>query len=205
MRLLLASFLVACGGPQTVRETECHAEAQIVLRGQDDVAAAARCLTIASLEIRTGAALDLAPLAKLHVILGALRVGPSVGFIQLDLPELYSAGSITIAGNGDLHGIRLPKLASVGEVAIESNVALTTITMPRLAKAAALAVEGHAELGLVELSSLATVDGALRVSNNPKLTLLELPALERAGTVQVENNGELDPAIVDAVRSKMAR
>jgi hypothetical protein len=203
MRLLLAS-LCACSAPQAPREPACHADAKIVLRGQDDVAAAARCLTIASLEIRTGAELDLAPLAKLHVILGALRVGPSVGFIQLQLPELYSAGSITIAGNGDLHGIVLPKLTSVGEVTIESNVALTTVMMPRLAKAGSIAVVGHAELGLVELSSLVTIDGALRVQDNPQLTLLELARLERAGSVQVGNNGTLDPAIVDAVRSKVA-
>jgi hypothetical protein len=187
-----------------VREPECHAEAKIVLRGQEDVAAAARCLTIASLDIRTGLALDLAPLAKLHVILGELRVGPSVGFIQLDLPELYSAGSITCVGNGDLHGIALPKLASAGDVMIESNVALTTITMPRLAKAASISVKGHAELGLVELSQLVTVDGELSIQDNPKLTLLELGKLERAGSVHVENNGELDPSIVDAVRSKIA-
>lgn len=203
MRLLLAS-LCACSAPQTAREPACHADAAISLRGQEDVVAAARCLTIASLDIRTGVALDLAPLAKLHVILGELRVGPTVGLVGLDLPELYSAGTITIAGNGDLHGIALPKLASVGDLVVESNIALTTLAVPRLAKAKSISVAAHAELGLVELSSLATVEGELRVADNPKLTLLELGRLERAGSARIENNGELDPSIADAVRSKIA-
>jgi len=67
MRLLLVS-LAACGAAKPVPEPQCNADAEIVLRGQDDVAAAARCLTIASLTIRTGMELDLTPLKKLHVI-----------------------------------------------------------------------------------------------------------------------------------------
>lgn len=203
MRLLLVS-LAACGGAQTpAPERQCNADAAIVLRGQDDVAAAARCLTIESLTIRTGMELDLTPLEKLHVILGELRVGPTVGLVQLDLPELYSAGTITIAGNGDLHGIALPKLNTARAVTIESNVALTTIALPHLTKVAGeLVVKGHADLGLVELSALTEV-GDLAVTDNPKLTLLELGALQRAASVKLENNGALDASIVDAVRSKV--
>lgn len=208
MRLLPSSvLLVACGGAQTpAPERACSTETKVVLRGQDDVAAAARCLapTIESLTIRTGAALDLTPLANLHVILGDLRVGPSVGLVQLDLPALSSAGAITIAGNGDLHGIALPKLTSARALVVESNVALTTIVMPRLARVdGELTVKGHSDLGLVELSSLATA-GDLTIADNPELTLLELGKLERASTVRVENNGALDASIVDAVRSKAA-
>ena len=205
MRLLLVSLVVGCGGAQTpAAEPQCNADAAIVLRGQDDVAAAARCLTIASLTIRTGMELDLAPLEKLHVILGELRVGPTVGLVHLELPELYSAGSITIAGNGDLHGIALPKLNTARAVTIESNVALTTITLSHLTKVAGeLVVKGHADLGLVELSALTEV-GDLTVTDNPKLTLLELGGLRRAASVKLENNGALDASIVDAVRSKVA-
>lgn len=206
MRLLPSSVLLAaCGGAQQAPiEAQCNADAKIVLRGQEDVAAAARCLTIESLTIRTGALLDLTPLSHLHVVLGELRVGPTVGLVHLDLSALYSAGEITIAGNGDLHGIALPKLTTARSIAIESNVALTTIAMPKLAKVAgALTVASHGDLGLVELSSLANV-GDLAVTDNPKLTLLELGKLEHATSVRIENNGDLDATIVDAVRSKAA-
>lgn len=201
MRLLLAS-LAACSAPQAPRELACGAETKLVLRGQDDVVAAARCHTVASLAIRTGAALDLAPLAKLAVIRGELRVGPTVGFVQLELPELSSAGAVTIVGNGDLHGVALPALTSTGRVDIESNIALTSLALPRLATATAISVKGHAELGIVELSALETVEGELRVQDNPRLTLLELGKLARAGTVVVENNGELDAAVIEEIRRK---
>jgi len=207
MRLLPSSvLLVACAGAPPRRvEPACNADAKIVLAGQDDVSAAAGCLTIQSLAIRTGVPLDLTPLQKLHVILGDLRVGPTVAFDDLRLPELHSAGAITIAGNGDLHGVFLPKLVSARSVTIESDVALTTILMPALHKVGdALTIRGNADLGLVELSSLQTVGGELTVADNPKLTLLELGKLERVQAVRVENNGELDTNVVEAVRSKAA-
>jgi len=207
MRLLPSSaLLVACAGaPKRAEPTPCNADAKIVLAGQDDVAAAGGCLTIQSLVIRTGVPLDLTPLTKLHVVLGDLRVGPTVGLEDLRLPELHSAGAITIAGNGDLHRVFFPKLVSVQSVAIESNVALTTILMPALGRVSeALTIRSSGDLGLVELSSLQTVGGALTVVDNPKLTLLELGKLERAQAVHIENNGELDASLVDAVRSRAA-
>ena len=176
-----------------------------MLRGQDDVAAAAGCLTIASMSIRTGAPLDLTPLTKLHVILGELVVGPSVGFEDLRLPELHSVGALTIAGNGNLHGVFLPKLTTAGSVTVDANVAMTTLSMPRLSKVTGdVTIRDGGDLELVELSSLLTIEGALRVENNPKLTLLELAKLERARDVHVENNRSLAADVVEALRARAA-
>ena len=207
MRLLPSSVLLcACAGaPPKRAEPQCNADANIVLAGQEDVFAAAGCLTIQSLTIRTGAPLDLAALGKLHVILGDLRVGPTVGIDNLALPELHSAGAITIAGNHDLHGVAFPKLVSARSVTVEGNPAMTTLAMPALGKVGeSLTVRANGDLEILELSSLATVGGALEIADHPDLTLLELGKLERAGSVKLENTGAVDANIVDAVRSKAA-
>jgi hypothetical protein len=176
-----------------------------VLAGEDDVFAAAGCLTIQSLTVRTGASLDLSALSKLHVILGDLRIGPTVGLVELRLPELHSAGSITIAGNHDVHGVFLPKLVTAGSVTVEGNVAMTTLSMPRLAKVGeALTIRSNGDLEIIELSSLESVGGELTVVDHPDLALLELGKLERAASVKLENTGGLDAQILDAVRSKAA-
>jgi hypothetical protein len=202
MRLLLVS-LVACSSPQKTGEPRCNPDAKIVLGGQDDVDAARGCLTIESLTIRTGAALDLTPLQKLHVVLGDVSVGPSVALEELRLPQLYSAGTITITGNGDLHGVILPKLASARAIRIEGNVSLSTIAMPALAKVTGdLVVAQHAELGLLDAPALETVGGELRIIENTKLTLVEAGKLQSAAGVRIENNAMLDAAVVDALRAK---
>lgn len=207
MRLLPSSvLLVACGGaPATRAEPQCNPDANIVLAGQEDVFAAAGCLTIQSLTVRTGAPIDLSALTKLHVILGDLRIGPTVGLDEVRLPELHSAGAITIAGNHDLLGVFVPKLVSARSISVEGNVALRTLSLPALGKVReALTVRGNGDLELVEASSLQTVGGALVVADHPDLTLLELGKLERAQSVLLENNGTLDANIVDAIRSKAA-
>jgi hypothetical protein len=202
MRLLLVS-LAACSSPQKSGEPQCNPGAKIVLGGQDDVDAARGCLTIESLTIRTGAPLDLSPLKRLHVVLGDVTVGPSVALEELQLPQLYSAGAITITGNGDLHGVILPKLASARGIRIEGNVALTTIALPALSKVTGdLVVAQHAELGLLDAPALETVGGVLRIVENRKLTLVEAGKLQRAAGVRIENNAMLDTAVVDALRAK---
>lgn len=205
MRLLPASlFLVGCASAPPKREAPaCSAEANIVLAAQDDVFAAAGCLTIQSLTIKTGAALDVSALGKLHVILGDLRVGPTVGLDELTLPELHSAGAITIANNHDLHGVFLPKLASARSVTVEANVAMTTLHLPKLGKVGdAVTIRGNGDLELAELSSLATIGGALTVADNPDLALLELGSLAEVAAVTVENNRALPADVVEAVQRK---
>lgn len=199
MRVALLG-LAACGAAQRTEVPACTAETVVTLGGQDDVEAAAACSTVAKLVIRTGAPLDLTPLAKLHVVRGEVVVGPTVGFEELTLPALQSVGSLAVRGNGNLHGVFLPKLASAGAVTIDANVALTTIALPRLSRAESIAIRDNSELGFVNLSALATA-GDLVVSNNRALTLLEIGALERARSVIVENTA-LSTDVVDALRAK---
>ncbi|MBA3502129.1 MAG: hypothetical protein M4D80_34240 [Myxococcota bacterium] len=198
--------MCACASAPPKRvEPQCSADANIVLAGQEDVFAAAGCLTIQSLTIRTGVPLDLSALGKLQIIRGDLRVGPTVGVDNLALPELQSAGAITIASNHDLHGATFAKLVSARSVTVEGNPAMTTLVMPALGKVGeTLTVRANGDLEIVELSSLVTVGGPLVIADHPDLTLLELGKLERAGSVTLENTGAVDANIVDAVRSKAA-
>jgi hypothetical protein len=205
MRLLRSSvvFAAACSAPQARPAPQCNADAKIVIGGQDDVAAAAGCLTIESLAIRTGAPLDLTPLHKLHVILGELRVGPSVALDELRLPELHSAATIAITGNHNLKGVFLPKLTTANAITIANNVELTSIAMPKLANVRGdFTISDHAELASVQLSSLAAVDGELGILANPHLTIISVEKLERAKSVKVENNTDLPVEIADALRTK---
>ena len=207
MRLSRSSLLLlaACGSPQRAEVPACSAETVVHLRGQDDVEAAAGCLTIAKLSIRTGAPLDLGPLAKLHVILGELTVGPTVGFEDLRLDELHSVGALAVVGNGNLHGVFLPKLTTAGSVTVEGNIALTTLSMPRLSKVNGdVTVRDGADLALVELSSLETIEGKLHVEGNSKLTLLELGKLGRVREVRIESNPGVASEVVDALRATAA-
>ncbi|HLL23605.1 MAG TPA: hypothetical protein VK427_15815 [Kofleriaceae bacterium] len=197
-------MLAACGAPQVRSVPACGDASKLVLGGQDDVDAAAGCRTVASVTIRTGAPLDLAPLAQLTVIRGELRVGPSVALDDMTLGALESADTIVIASNGNLHGVRLPKLMTAGRIAIEGNVALTTISLPALTAVRDLSVRGHGDLELLDISALTTVAGELYVADNPELTLFEAAALTRAGAIRLDNNASLDPKFVDALRSKIA-
>jgi len=195
-------LLAACSGPQARPEPACNADADIVLRGQDDVWNAKGCLTIQSLTIRSGHELDLTPLKKLHVVLGDVRVGPTVGFIDLSLPELHSVGSLQVIGNGNLHGVMFPKLVTAQEITIGENIELTTISMPRLAKVRGdFTIANASSLGLVELSSLATVGGAFVVRAVPKLTLLEVGKLESASAITIEDTALADES-VEQLRGK---
>ncbi len=153
--------------------------ADILLAGQDDVAAAAGCRTVDSLTVRTGMALDLSPLGRLTTIKGALVVGPSVGLAEVALPRLHSAGSVRIVSNGNLHGVVFRELDHATSVEVEANSALATLSMPSLVSADRLSISDNAELELVDLSKLASITD-LAIAKNPKLTMIEgsLPALQ---------------------------
>ena len=206
MRRLRSSLvlLAACGSSKPHAQPTCNADAVIVLRGDDDVEAAEGCLTIQSLTIQTGAKLDLSPLHKLHVILGTLHVGPSVGMEHLQLSELHSVGTLEVTSNQDLRTITFPKLVSAKSISIEGNPSLVTIGMPSLANAGDISIAGLADLEHVDFDALATA-GELRVTDNPKLTLFDAPKLESAKAVHVENNPTLAPEVVEALRAHVAK
>jgi len=199
---LLLVAAAACGGaPRPAARPACPV-APVVLAGDDDVLALAGCTAARGVTIRTGAPLDLAPLARLERIDGDLRVGPSVALEDLSLPALRSVtGALDIAANGNLHGIRMPVLARAARVAIEGNVALTTILLPALATVdGGVAIAGNSDLELVDLTALAAIGGELAIADNPQLTLLELPADGHAATVRIANNPALAEDLVEAIR-----
>lgn len=180
MRRLLASLLVvACGPPHVFHKDPERGCADVVLAGQEDVAAAAGCRAVDSIALRTGMALDLEPLGRLETIRGALTVGPSVGFSELSLPRLRQVGAIRIVANGDLHGVYFPALEHAAAFEVEGNQALSTVAAPKLAAVdGGFAITGNANLEVLNVTALAKV-GDTKVTNNPKLTLIDsqLPGL----------------------------
>jgi hypothetical protein len=174
--------LLGCGPGQVFHKDPEQPCKHIALAGQDDVAAAAGCSSIDSLTLRTGMALDLAPLGRLRTIRGAVVIGPSVGFVELTLPSLRSVGTVRIVGNGNLQGIFLPRLEHAASFEVDGNAALTTISVPKLALIDhKLAITGNANLEMLDLTALATA-GEVVLATNPKLTVIEgtLPALQGA-------------------------
>ena len=184
-------IVVGCGPPLAIHDDpdrRCPTGA-VSLASQDDVARLAACPVASSIAMRTGAALDLGPLARLEVIDGDLRVGPSVGLERLALPRLRSiAGTFRVVGNGNLRAVALPALVRAGRIEIEGNVALTSVALPKLAAVDSLAIIGEPELEMIDLSALATV-GELVIADNPKLVILEGPI---AGvSARIEHNAML--------------
>jgi hypothetical protein len=177
----LFALACACGPAHVFHKDPEQACKDVTLAGQEDVAAAAGCTTVDSLALRTGLPLDLSPLGRLVTIRNALAIGPSVGFTELTLPRLQSAGAIRVVGNGNLTGVFLPQLARAAKLEVEGNSALTTISLPKLATVdGRLAVSGNAALELLDLTSLAAA-GEVAIAGNPKLSVIEgtLPALPR--------------------------
>lgn len=178
-RLLASAALISCGPAHVFHKEPEQGCADVMLAGPEDVAAAAGCREVASVTLRTGMALDLAPLGRLEMIRGALVVGPSVGLSELSLPRLRRAGAIKIVANGDLQGVFLPKLEQAAAFEIAGNHMLTSISAPQLtAVDGAFAVTGNTSLEVLTVTALAKA-GSARVDGNPKLTLLDsqLPGL----------------------------
>ncbi len=199
--------LAACGPAATVHPTPvatgCPAGARVTLAGQDDIAALAGCTAIGGMTIRTGTALQLAPLRRLELIEGDLLIGPSVGLQEVALHQLREVtGKIRVVANNNLHAIFLPQLRRAGQIEIDGNVALTTISMPKLETVTGSLVITHdAELELVELSSLTRVGQELLLIDNPHLVLIEAGKLTGAGSVRVESNALLPVDQADALRA----
>ena len=197
----LVLIVAACGSSATPATPRACPTGAVTLAGQDDVAAVAGCASLASVAIRTGEALDLAPLERLESIAGDLAVGPSVGLGELALRGLREVGgTIKVAGNANLHGVFLPLLARAGSVDIGGNVALTTVSLPRLEATGALVVVDNAGLELLDVTKLGQVDRELALVDNGMLVLVDSPALQRAGSVRVEGNKILPDEQVQALR-----
>lgn len=194
---ITAGVLAACGGPQKPSAPPpCPRDAKIA--AQEDIAALATCVSLESLTIRTGAPLDLAPLATLERIGRALTIGPTLAIDHVSFPALREVGELTIQSNALLRGVFLPALASAGRVTIAGNGQVTTVSLPRLARVQLeLRIEDNGSLEIVDLTQLAFVE-SLGIVNNPVLTTLELPSTIDVQHRVIEGNralGELQPSV----------
>ena len=199
--LALAAVVCGCGSAPAPATPRACPTGAVTLAGQDDVAALAGCARVESLVIRTGEALDLAPLATLETVAAELSVGPTVGLTELALRGLREVGgTVKIAGNANVMGVFLPMLARAGGFDIGGNAALTTVSLPRLETTRALALADNPALELLDLSRLLAVEQALVIADNGRLVLVDAPSLARAGTVRVENNKILPDEQVAALR-----
>jgi hypothetical protein len=197
MRLLLAS-LIACGPPHVFHKDAERGCGDAVVNGREDVAAYAGCATLASLTIRTGAPLDLAPLARLERVDGDVVVGPSVGLAELALPRLAEVrGTLRVVANGDLHAVILKKLARAGRIEIDTSNALASLVLPSLTAVGAISITSNPELEVIDFTALATVP-ELVIAGNPKLVTIE--GTPDAKTARIENNKLLPEEVADRMR-----
>src|SRR6185437_10160777 len=113
----------------------CPQDQTITITTQDDVARFATCKRARNVVIRTGAAIDLAPLAHLQEIRGDLIVGPTVGLEEVGLNGLERiGGAVRVTDNAGMHGFYLPRLLDVGRVVIDANPGLRAVALPRVAQ-----------------------------------------------------------------------
>ncbi|HEY4243583.1 MAG TPA: hypothetical protein VGM88_27410 [Kofleriaceae bacterium] len=195
MRLLLSSVaLAACA--HKLPPASCPQD--VVLAGQDDVAAFASCREARSVTIRSGARLDTMPLHVERV--QTLSIGPTVAIEQLTFPALREVGELRAVSNTSLARLALPALERAGSVTIEANVSLTTLVMPRLASCGPFAVRDSAELELIDVGSLATV-GALALERDAKLADVESAALRQAASVTLADLPSLPAETADKLRA----
>lgn len=163
-----ALALLACGCRGAVPRPPCPA-GDVVIAAQDQVAALAPCTAIhGTLQIRSGAPLDLRPLAGLGAIDGDLRIGPTLGLGDLDGFGGLRAigGTLRIAANAEATGAWFPVLASVGRLEIAGNPALAGFYAPALARIPALVVRDNGALELVALPADAAI-GAVDIAHDP--------------------------------------
>ncbi|HEX4449765.1 MAG TPA: hypothetical protein VH143_02790 [Kofleriaceae bacterium] len=183
-------------------DASCPHDRTIAIATQDDVAAFAGCTHARDVAIRTGASVDLAPLAKLERIDGDLVIGPTVGLEEVGLNGLeHVGGAIRASDNAAMHGLYLPRLIDAGRVVVDGNPGLRTIAMPRIAAIhGPLVVADNPRLELLTASDLVAIDRELVIAGEPKLDNLELAHLAAADGVRLDN----DPKLPAALAQKLA-
>lgn len=168
---LAAALAAGCGHPARPRAPACPA-GDVVVQSQADVARLAGCARLpGGLAIRSGAPLDLGPLAGLEEVRGDLVIGPTLavggigGFSRLRAV----GGALRVSSNGSATGAWFPALERAGAVEVVGNVSLAELVLPRLA----------------------AVDGDVVIRSNPSLQLVDAGALTRARRLAVEDDRAL--------------
>ena len=185
----IAVALSACAPRQAVRESPaCAADRVAVVASQRDVARLAGCQVLGGLVIRTGAALDLSPLAALTDVAGDVVIGPTVAVESVTLGALGRVGgAIRVISNGSLQGLYLTQLADAGRIEVAGNAVITTVALPGLtAVHGALQVIDDPALEALDLSALASIDRELVVTGVPALSVALAPQLRRAAAVELD-------------------
>ena len=193
----MAVLLASCGGapapvvvPVAAPVAAPRCDQPAVLSSQAEVDAFAACADARGVAIRTGAALELAPLAALRRVEGDLVIGPSVGLASVELANLETvSGTIRIVGNGSLEAVVLPRLTRAGALEVQGDVELRMLRVPALAElGGALVIERTPSLALIDAGALHTIGGELVITDAP----VEAAALVRIGGVRLTRTG-LDP------------
>lgn len=197
--------LAACGGRQTPATPSCPIDGIVTVSSQDEVDALATCTSLNRLTIRSGAPLDLAPLAKLERIRNHLVIGPTLAIDHLSFPMLREVGGdLTIQSNASLRGIFLPVLTTVEDLTIAGNGQLTTVSLPRLAQATfTVQIVDNGSLEIIDLAKLGRVRDALAITRNAVLTTVELPPHITTQFREVQTDppaGEPTPETIRALR-----
>ncbi|HEY3802100.1 MAG TPA: hypothetical protein VGL61_05805 [Kofleriaceae bacterium] len=196
----LVAILASLPGCFLVRgnDASCPQDQTIAIATQDDVAHFAGCKRARNVIIRTGAAVDLAPLSHLEEIRGDLIIGPTVGIEEAGLNGLERVGgAVRVSDNAAMHGLYLPRLLDVGRVVIDANPALRTVALPRVAEIhGALAVTDNPKLELLTASELVSIDRELVIAGQPKLENLEVAHLAAAEGVRIADDPKLSPELV---------
>lgn len=204
---VMVAAAAACGGergPGVESPGERCPAGAVTLAGPEHVAGLAGCSRAGAVTIRTGGALELAPLGTLEAIDGDLAIGPSVGLAGAELAGLREVGgTIRVVGNGDLRALRLPQLERAGRISIEGNSALANLALPRLREVReALIIAANPELEIVDIGALEGVGAELAITSNASLVLIEAARLARAGGVRVSGNALLPDEVARALEAK---
>jgi hypothetical protein len=197
---LLPGCLWARGG----ESASCPKDGPIDLGLQEDVKKVAGCEQLPGITIRTGAPIDVTPLAQLEVINGDLTIGPTVDVTEIAFNGLLRvAGTIRVSNNGSLRGLFLPRLEQAGRIQIENNVVLTSISMPRLATVdSAVVIADNGSLEMLSAPLLASVGKELVIAGHGKLNLVEVSHLTTVEAVRIEGNPAVPAEVVEQLRSK---
>ena len=183
-------------------DASCPQDRTIAIATQDDVTRFAGCTRARDVVIRTGAAVDLAPLSHLDDIRGDLVIGPTVGIEEAGLNGLeHVGGAIRVTDNAALHGLYLPRLVDAGRVVIDANPGLRTVALPRATQIhGPLAVTDNPKLELLTASELVQIDRELVIAGQPKLENLELGHLAAADGVRVDDDPKLPAELVQRLQ-----
>lgn len=183
-------------------DAKCPQDRTIAIATQDDVARFAGCTRARDVVIRTGAAVDLAPLAHLDEIRGDLIIGPTVGIEEAGLNGLeHVGGAIRVTDNAAMHGLYLPRLLDVGRIVIDANPGLRTVALPRVTRIhGPLAVTDNPKLELLTASELVQIDRELVIGGQPKLENLEVGHLAAADGVRIGDDPKLPAELVQRLQ-----